>query len=387
MIIKLAETGVTPGAVSSDARVRAGAEAERQMAFYLHRWFANDGRVWVLNDLRIVDPGQPEYDGSPGVCQIDHLVLHQAGAFIIESKSVHDEVSVRDDGSGGDEWTRRFRGRQQGFPSPVQQARRQGEFLRGYLQARRAQMLSKLKGPLGVFTKVAFGTDQRGFTHMPLQIIIAISDNGKIRRINRWQEPQEPFQTYVSKADLIKEKIESELDRHTRSNGLLSPSDGGYGIWSIPRDDLRRVAEYLKASHTPAPRASMSTSRLPEELIPDAPVRVEFQDRPEQAQPPSVVVPMAPHDAQAQTGGAAAQTADKPSCKRCQGISLTALWGRYGPYWKCQACGVNTPMPTICSACGTEGHRGETVRIRKEGPKYYRSCSSCGIEERIWTAG
>ena len=33
----------------------------------------------------------------PGVCQIDHMVLHRWGLFIIESKSVYDEVTVQSD--------------------------------------------------------------------------------------------------------------------------------------------------------------------------------------------------------------------------------------------------------------------------------------------------
>jgi RNase P subunit RPR2 len=44
-------------------------------------------------------------------------------------------------------------------------------------------------------------------------------------------------------------------------------------------------------------------------------------------------------------------------------------------------------MPTVCSGCGAEGARGKTVRIRKDGPKFFRSCESCGIEERVWMEG
>jgi hypothetical protein len=72
-------------------------------------------------------------------------------------------------------------------------------------------------------------------------------------------------------------------------------------------------------------------------------------------------------------------------CKACLSPDLTANWGKFGYYWKCNACGTNTAMPTICSACGAEGQRGQVVRIRKDGPKYFRDCESCGISERIWT--
>ena len=71
------------------------------MAHYLHRHFADDAEVHVLHDLRLRDPEQPEQTGDAGRCQIDHLLIHRWGMFIIESKSVTSEVRVRPDGSGG----------------------------------------------------------------------------------------------------------------------------------------------------------------------------------------------------------------------------------------------------------------------------------------------
>lgn len=65
MIAKHAE----PHAESSDPRLRAGAEAERQMAFCLHRDFASEAGLLVLNDLRLVDPDQPEHDGRQSHCR------------------------------------------------------------------------------------------------------------------------------------------------------------------------------------------------------------------------------------------------------------------------------------------------------------------------------
>ena len=108
-----------------DPRQRAGAAAENQMAHYLHRAFKQDREVHVLHALCLRDAEQPEQDGSPGVCQIDHLLVHRWGLFIIESKSVTDEVRMRSDGSGGDEWSRVYRGKETGMASPIRQARRQ----------------------------------------------------------------------------------------------------------------------------------------------------------------------------------------------------------------------------------------------------------------------
>jgi hypothetical protein len=355
MIVKNAE----PHADSSDPRLRAGTEAERQMAFYLHRDFASEAGLLVLNDLRLVDPDQPEHDGRPRVCQIDHLALHRWGAFIIESKSVTDEVSVRDDGAGGDEWTRRYGGREHGFPSPIQQARRQGLFLRVFLQRHREELLGKMPAGLRTLSKLMAGTDQRGFGNMPIQIIVAISDCGKIRRVNRWKEPTEPFRTFVSKADLVPAKIREEIGKHKAAGGLLSESKGDYGVWSMKAEEVLAVAEFLAARHeakarvAPAVRTASTTAPATSSTT-------------EQSGPAPI----------ASTG---------PVCKGCGGAGLSAQWGKYGYYWKCLNCGTNTSMPTICSACGAEGHRGKVVRIRKDGPKYFRACEQCGIEERIWT--
>lgn len=83
------------------------------------REFADDSKVLVFNDIRLSGPGQTELDGRPGVRQIDHLVLHRWGGFIMESKSVTDGVAVCDDGAGGDEWTRKHGMQRKRFASPL----------------------------------------------------------------------------------------------------------------------------------------------------------------------------------------------------------------------------------------------------------------------------
>lgn len=341
---------------SSDPRIRSGADAEKQMAFYLHRAFANGADILVLNDLRFVDENQPDPSGSPGVCQIDHLVVHRYGMFIIESKSVTDQVTVKDDGTGGDEWTRRFNNKETGFPSPIKQAQRQAEFMRAFLQRHREQLLGKVAKGIRTFTKLVAGTDQRGFTSMPIQISIAISDSGKIVRVHGWKEPDEPFQVFVSKADLVPDKVTSELAKHRESGNLLGGSEGEYGVWLMKGDETAAVAEFLRTQHTPRGNTRAKSSKSAE--------TTNDVSASEQASPPP--------------------SPSTPSCKSCRGANLTAHWGKFGYYWKCGDCGTNTSMPTVCSACGAEGHRGKVVRIRKDGPIYFRCCDLCGTSELIW---
>ncbi|MEQ8845087.1 MAG: NERD domain-containing protein [Phycisphaerales bacterium] len=298
MILKPHSTDPIP----SDPRLRAGLQAERQMAHYLHRAFATSSNLYVINDLRLVDPEQPEHDGSPGVAQIDHLVLHRYGAFIVESKSVTGTVTVRDDG-GGDEWTRGGTG----MPSPLRQAERQGEFLRAFLNRHSEQLLGKIGTGLRTLSRLVHGTDQRGFGYFPVQSIVAIADQGQIKRLKGWKPRGEDFATFVLKADNVPGVIRAEVKKHvqgakvvvTTSHGLMD----NYGTWRMSDHELAAVADFLVASHTPrlAKRATASAPKAPrasEAPKPSEPVRTS----------PGSVEPAAAEPAPG---------APTPACPRC----------------------------------------------------------------------
>lgn len=199
----------------------------------------------MLNSLRIVDPEQPEYNGSSGACQIDHLVVHQWGMFIVESKSARNDVFVGPDGHGGDEWTRVYQGMTQGFASPIRQGKEQGEFLRRFLQLRREQVLGKVPGALGILSKIKNGTNQRGFLSMPVQVIVAYSEAAILHRKNGWVVPKSPFNDFVVKADQVGTRIREELDRHRAGSRLMSAAKDNYGIWDIKSESAQRVADFL----------------------------------------------------------------------------------------------------------------------------------------------
>ena len=102
------------------------------------------------------------------------------------------------------------------MPSPIQQAKRQADFLRAFLQRHREELLGKRAIGLRTIAKLATGTDQRGFKTAPIQLVIAVSDKGKIKRLGGWKEPSEPFRVFVTKADLVPDKIGQELKRHKK---------------------------------------------------------------------------------------------------------------------------------------------------------------------------
>ena len=226
------------------------------MAHYLHRKFHRNPEVCVLHQLRIEDANQPEQDGSTGVCQIDHLVVHRLGFFLVESKSVIEAVQVRPDGEGGDEWSRTYRGQQKGMPSPIRQANRQSEFLRAVLQRNRTELVGRRVFGGRTIAKVIHGTDQRGFLNAPMQLVIAVSDGGRIRRLDGWKPPQKPFRVFVSKADAVPDQIDKELDRHRKGANLLNLRPVGeyslwsmYGLWSMQAEEVPRVGEFLASRH------------------------------------------------------------------------------------------------------------------------------------------
>ena len=346
-------------AKKADPRPRAGARAERQIAHYLHRAFERVDGVHLLNGLRLVDERQPEHDGTPGVCQIDHLVVHCWGLFIVESKSVSEEVGVRRDASGGDEWTRMYRGKETGMASPIRQAARQSEFFRALLERHREQLAGKHPVGLRTASKLLWGTDQRGFADMPMQLIVAISDTGTIRRMNGWTEPEKPFPVLVTKADLVPEKIGRELKRHAKDSSLFALTRSDYGLWSMDAGEVGRVAEFLAKLHRGRRPAAHSGERAPGTSSSGASTR-------------------------ARSSGQAPNSGGKAACKRCDGTALAGMSGKYGYYWKCQTCGTNTTMPVVCSACGIDGRRDRNVRVRKERTRYVRDCQACGKSEEIW---
>lgn len=191
MIVKVREFQV-----QSNPLLAAGIKAQEQLAFYLKRAFENSPTTLVYNDLRIPNKAADNH------AQMDHLILFPQGMIIVESKSVSTAVRIND----RNEWTRKWTGAWQGMSSPIQQARRQGDFFRNILQENR----ESLRG------KALFGTIQRGFKFMPLHVLVAISDNGSIDRTN--ENPE------VLKADQIPDRIKEIIARSEEECcGSLNP--------------------------------------------------------------------------------------------------------------------------------------------------------------------
>lgn len=298
MIIKDVEESYT-----TDKYIQSGIIAEKQMAFYLKRAFGDNPNTLVLNGVRISQ--------GEDAAQIDHLLLHEFGMIIVESKSVTTEVSINDHG----EWIRSFHGTHKGMPSPVLQAKRQGEFLKRYLEPHTEKLLKKL---LGV---------QMKFDKMPIDIVVAISDTGIIKRPKKKIEELD----YVCKADRSIEKIHAIIEAYRKKDSALSLSLGPYYLGKTARE---KISRFLIENHSPLQRSATPISPPEKNEVPGK------EDL-------------------------------KATCKHCNGTNSDILYGKYGYYFKCSDCQKNNAIRENCPVCSKQ------MRLRKDKEQFFIECRQC----------
>ena len=208
----------------SDPKLRAGEEAEKQMAFYLQRAFRKRDDCFVINDLRVI------HDGD--VAWPDHLVVSTYGLFIVESKSVHGTISINPHG----DWQRTYNDEASGMPSPVLQAQEQGRILKEMLRENAEQVLGKF----------LFGKIQKGFRYCPVCIYVAISDSGIIER---GMDVPELF-----KADAVAGAIKKKMADFISKANLLSPKNllSTDVVWEMTKQEAQATAEFLVSQHIPS---------------------------------------------------------------------------------------------------------------------------------------
>lgn len=156
----------------------AGRQAEEQMAFYLRRYFGDSEDVYIINDLRLGRDGES--------LQIDHLVVHQNGLIIIESKSVTKKITITKDF----QWIRQYKDNSSGMKSPIIQAEMQKMLLESIMEELRTGYKCDIPS-------------------QNIESFVAISDNGIIE----WSS-HNPIEG-VYKADQICNKIKAHLQNQT----------------------------------------------------------------------------------------------------------------------------------------------------------------------------
>lgn len=305
---------------TDDIYLKAGASAERQMAYYLRHAFGKSDKIHVLNGIRLQTT-------NDGVIQIDHLVIHEYGMIIIESKSVTSKVKINIDGS----WERLWNNSYEGMKSPVQQAKRQAESFIRYLKDYEQQL----------FPKKILGIIRFSFDKAPVKILIAISDKGRIERSEHEEND------FVFKADQITGKIHEIYDDIKKKDGLFSLT---IPEWVIGEQSIARIIAFLKVTHKPVHMDKLQTEYIET------------------------------HETEAIKHIAAdsEHSIKKPisTCPVC-GKEMDIVWGeKYkNYYWKCRTCFKNISTAEKCPDCC------DKLRIRKEGNQYFIYCTRCQIEK------
>ncbi|PNY80041.1 nuclease-related domain-containing protein [Deinococcus koreensis] len=311
----------------TDPLRRAGYDAEQQMAHYLKRAFGDDPLKSVFHNLRIRRLDE--------VAQLDHLILHRFGIVIVESKSVSGQVAVNEQG----EWTRWWNRQGRGMPSPVLQARRQMDLLVALLQDHSSELLDR----------TLFGLKQRQFAGMRRDVLVAISDQGRISRKSDVPE--------LVKADQVPERV-LEIVKGAQERGL--------GAFSFSDAELIRLQAFLRTRHQP-----LETQASPVQATP-----VQASPVPHHTQPPAAAPRQAPVPPRRPAPGVRAtqeqQAPSRPSsevvCRHCGSERLSVQFGKYGYYLKCAACAGNTPTRPQCAECG------QPAKVSKRGSEFTASC-------------
>lgn len=301
---------------SDDKFARSGRAAEEQMAFYLKRFFGDDPEMLVLNGIRLADAGD--------AAQVDHLVIHSHGLSIIESKSVHGKVQIKDDG----QWIRWYGENQsKGIASPQIQARLQEKFFR--------RVLGKAS------------SNEALFAAFPVDTYVAISDSGVIL----W--PKSGPVAGVCKADQVPDRIITK-------NQQLAAQAGALALSAANRE---RIAGFLKAANAPLVRAVQH----PASVVTPLPVQDIAAAAPAALAAGSAAVDVPP------------ETPSKSGEARCSHCGSSALEIRFGYtyYFHCLSCEKKMPAKATCPKCK------EPAKLRKDKKEFFAECGKCWHSERF----
>lgn len=281
---------------SDDKYAKPGRAAEEQMAFYFKRFFGDDPDILVLNGIRL--------EANGDAAQVDHLIIHSHGLAVVESKSVHGKVQIKEDG----QWIRWYANQSRGMASPITQARLQEKFFRSVL---------------GKAAK-----NQQLFAQLPIDLFVAISDSGVILWPKSGPIPE------VCKADQVPDRIN---ERH--SNWMKM---GGDLVLSAANRE--KIAAFLVASHRPLTKAEAVEVAVPAAIAPDPEPTLTDADQ--------------GHDIGADTNSLA--------CRKCGSQNLSIQYGKFGYYFKCGDCEGNTPIKVTCSAGHKERIRKDAAKFFRE---------------------
>ncbi len=278
----------------------------------------------IIHDLCLALP-----DGR--VAQIDHLYLDYTGRFhILDTRHFAHGLKIAEDGAFL-RWNARSK-RYEAVPSPIEQT------------ARQAQVLAEVVQSLGLPAPV-------------IRSLILVSDKARVQHADGVDTSM-----VVKAADVIA-AVQRGLDCDN------PPDTCGGVVSSALTGHMVAVAKQLVALHRPVKVDHVAAMGIT--LLPERGQRLETPAR------AALAGSAAPAAVDAVAAAAAARatvptTGTPVACKTCAGTDLTIHAGRYGYYFRCRPCGLNT---AISMDCGAPGHN---ERLRRAGPDFFRECAACG---------
>jgi len=311
---------------------RAGIKGETESAYLIDFHFRATLNWAVIHDLRV------EHNGR--VAQVDHLLINRwMECYVLESKHFNTGIKITEAGEfmRWNDYKRTY----EGMPSPLLQNERHIAVLR--------DLMSTLELPTRLGMRITFA----------FQTLVLVSPDARIDRPAKFDSSR------VIKADQIKESIGRDIENE---NGLLGIMKTAAKI--VSSDTVRDVAQQLVNLHRPMkwaipevpakaagvtakPASPIATSKLTERATP------RIREEPDS------------------TAAGAASIAG-PQCKSCQSEEGRILYGKYGYYFQCRQCGINTNIKFDC----LPGHK---PRLRKAGNQFYRDCLECGTTQLYFT--
>ena len=298
-----------------------GHNAEKQMAFYLKRAFQDSKDIFVINDLRLKT--------NDGTTQIDHLVVHKFGFIVIESKSVTSKISINEYG----EWIRHYSKYSKGMPSPINQARRQADFLKNYLTPHSEQLLRKTL----IF--------KASLSDFKFDILVAISDDGIIDR------GQNTITDGVYKADQITDNVNRIISTYADVNNNVFSLNVNI---HFSESSANKITQYLIKSHQPG--VNTQTRKAVKEPIKTLKSVLKITT----LKPKPLT-----------TNKISKKIEIKKECRYCCSKNINITYGKYGYYFKCLDCQKNTPIKIVCE------HNTCQPKLRKQNNQFYQECGAC----------
>lgn len=298
---------------STDPKIKAGMKQELDVAFYLRRAFKDLPHIFVFNDLK--------FKHNDEVAQIDHLILYPHGFILIESKSIAGEVSI----NKHNEWSRSYRGKWQGIPSPIQQVQMQMDIVKQVLQRKDSELLPLL---LGI---------QEGFGGREWAGICAISNNAIINR----KLTNRALDKLLIKSEFIGEKAAEIMKVNKKGKSTI----GFFNMDTRPKfndESMNKIAQYLLDS-------DLSTNTVNNNAHHQI------------------------HLPEATSEGVTSNGNIRLTCKSCPNEEgLKPLSGRYGYFTKCPMCQSNTALKSKCSQCGSVN-----TKVSKRKDDFSLNCTDC----------